>query len=165
VSAEPRILNGELWEVGGSVDRKSGRLAARPSPSLCPCRLVPLLAPQTETNHLGHHCDHHGHHHHWKAFSSLCRLYSFPSLIPMAMAFTCLHSSGDILTTPGAFKTLSGSHRREPAEDAKTPSASQSVTRPVWALGPIYNDKYSFHLAIRSLYSEQTFHLILGIPV
>jgi hypothetical protein len=116
-----RILNGELLESGWKCAAQSRQLAARPAlelaASLWLVRHMPLLRPPTETatatttttrplDHYYHdhrdydHHDHHGHHHLWKAFSSLCRLYSFPSLVRMTMAFAHTRA-GDILVTLG----------------------------------------------------------------
>ena len=82
----------------------------------------------------------------------------------MTTAFTCLRSSGDILTTPSGLQDTVGFSQKRAGGRHKTPSTGQSVTRTVWALSPIYNDKYSFYLAIGALYSMRIFHLILGIP-
>jgi hypothetical protein len=54
------------------------------------------------------------------------------------MAFTCPYSSEDILVTPGGPQDTAGISQKRTSRRRKTPSASQSVTCTVWALGSNY---------------------------
>lgn len=79
----------------------------------------------------------------------------------------CPYSSGDKLLAPGwSTRPLSGSHRREPVEEAKLLQMVSLSRVQLWALGSIYKmTNIPFTPTIGSLSSEQTVHLILGIPV
>ena len=160
VKCRTRILNGELWEVGGSVLRKVVNLQRVPALDLQLVGGLSAYAAPKASNCRSHRYDHDQNDHTTTTTvttttttttitierRSVACVDSIPSFFHPDDDGLCPYSRGDILVAPGGLQ----GHCRGLIEESqwkKQNSSSWSVYH-VYSVGPalnLQNDKYSIH--------------------